>query len=320
MHLRPLLAGRDRPGRRRSGSRRARRAWRRTVASSPTPTQCGSAASWCVAAGARRGRTRPRRPSTDAGRLALRPVFEAPASRRSAGVPLALSSTLHAGLVAVAVFIATLQPVAARGHAQARRPPGRSDAARVHRDARSGRRRRRRRAAAEGAAAKALREGRRAVSSPLPVRREPKPIEPVPAPPEPQARAARRPSRCRPWSRRSSRRRPIRGTASACSSRRRRNREPRTGQRRRRRNRHRHRPRRRRRQRRRTGLRRRHRRRTLSARQRDRTAAPAARGEGRLHRGRPAARHRGRRRPRDRRAPRRIGRRRQDSPGARRRA
>jgi TonB family protein len=33
---------------------------------------------------------------------------------------------------------------------------------------------------------KALREGRRAISSPLPERREPKPIEPAPAPPEPK--------------------------------------------------------------------------------------------------------------------------------------
>ena len=99
-----------------------------------------------------------------------------------------------------------------------------------------------------------------------------------------------------------------------------RDREPRPGQRRRRRNRDGHRPR--------TTAtaaasaraRRRHRRRTVSSRQRHRAAAPAPRGEGRLHRGRAAARHLRRRRARNRRAARRIGRRHQDSAGTRRRA
>lgn len=118
------------------------------------------------------------------------PIFAifstAPAERPSRGVPLALSSTLHAGLVAAAIFIATfgltstaetlnddnhrVEPlrlvfIATRGPGgggggggwfQKRPPP------------------------------KAEREGRRAMSSPIPLRRPPKPIVPTPAPPEPE--------------------------------------------------------------------------------------------------------------------------------------
>ena len=106
------------------------------------------------------------------------------AEGRSATVPIALSSTLHAGVIAVAVFIATfnLAPRAATivddraepmhlvflatpgpggggggGGLRQRLPPP-----------------------------KAMREGRRAISSPIPERREPPPIVPAPAPPEPK--------------------------------------------------------------------------------------------------------------------------------------
>jgi TonB family protein len=107
-------------------------------------------------------------------------------SRRSTGVPLAVSSTLHAGLIAFAVFLATfnLSPRAATlkpddGPAEPMRlvfiaspgPGGGGGGGGLLQKA---------------PPPKALREGRRAISSPLPVRREPKPIEPVPAPPEPK--------------------------------------------------------------------------------------------------------------------------------------
>jgi TonB family protein len=117
-----------------------------------------------------------------------RPLFallaEGSATSRSSTVPLALSSTLHLGLIALAVFIATfnLAPRAATiaedrpdpmhlvflatpgpggggggGGLQQKAPPP-----------------------------KAMREGRRSISSPLPVRREPKPAVEVPKPPEPK--------------------------------------------------------------------------------------------------------------------------------------
>jgi TonB family protein len=109
-----------------------------------------------------------------------------PSANRRPIVPLALSSTLHAGIGAVLVFIASfnLAPHAATlasedrpselmrmvflqtpgpgggggGGGLQQRPP----------------------------APKAMREGTRRLSSPLPAREEPKPIEPVPAPPEPK--------------------------------------------------------------------------------------------------------------------------------------
>ena len=103
---------------------------------------------------------------------------------RPAGVPLVLSSTLHAGLFAAVVLLTTvgLAPAAATavntpfdslplvfvalpgpggggggGGLLQRTPPPRAE-----------------------------REGRRAISSPLPVREPPKPVEPVPNPPEPK--------------------------------------------------------------------------------------------------------------------------------------
>jgi len=107
-------------------------------------------------------------------------------SRRSAGMPFALSSTLHAGLIAVAVFLATFN---LSSRAASLRPDDRpADPMRLVFIATPG-------PGGGGGGGglkqkapppKALREGRRAISSPIPVRREPKPIEPVPAPPEPK--------------------------------------------------------------------------------------------------------------------------------------
>ena len=107
-------------------------------------------------------------------------------SRRAAGVPLALSSTLHAGLIAFAVFLATfnLSPRAASLKTD-ERP---ADPMRLVFMATPG-------PGGGGGGGgllqkapppKALREGHRAISSPLPVRQEPKPVAPVPAPPEPK--------------------------------------------------------------------------------------------------------------------------------------
>jgi TonB family protein len=107
-------------------------------------------------------------------------------SRRPAGVPLALSSTLHAGLIAFGVFLATfnLSPRAASFKPDDRPaepmrlvflatpgPGGGGGGGGLLQKA---------------PPPKALREGRHSISSPVPVRREPKPLEPVPAPPEPK--------------------------------------------------------------------------------------------------------------------------------------
>lgn len=129
-------------------------------------------------------------PNVSRGALAAPNLFSiftaAPSERPARGIPLALSSTLHAGIVAAAIFIATfgLTPAAETlkddtprvepmrlifiatpgpgggggggGLLQKRPPP------------------------------KAEREGRRAMSSPIPLRQPPKPIVPTPAPPEPE--------------------------------------------------------------------------------------------------------------------------------------
>src|SRR3989449_3103144 len=127
--------------------------------------------------------------SGDSSPKGVRPLFalfaDGPATSRTATVPIALSSTLHIGLIAVAVFVATfnLAPRAATiaddrpadpmhlvffatpgqggggggGGLQQKAPPP-----------------------------KAMREGHHAISSPLPVRREPKPVVETPKPPEPK--------------------------------------------------------------------------------------------------------------------------------------
>ena len=122
-------------------------------------------------------------------RPAARPLFGLYATvtpaRRSTGVPLALSSTLHVGLIAFAVFLAafnltpraaSLRPgdhpadlmrlvfVAAPG------PGGGGGGGGLLQKA---------------APPRALREGRSKISSPIPERREPRPLRPIPAPPEP---------------------------------------------------------------------------------------------------------------------------------------
>lgn len=108
-------------------------------------------------------------------------------ARRSTGLPLALSSTLHAGLIAVAVFVATfnLAPRAA-----SLRPDERpSELLRLVFLATPG-------PGGGGGGGgllqkapppKALREGRSTISSPIPERHAPRPLRPVPAPPEPAA-------------------------------------------------------------------------------------------------------------------------------------
>jgi TonB family protein len=109
-----------------------------------------------------------------------------PSVAPSKGLPIALSSTLHAGILAGAIFVATfgLTPTATTlGHAEARPPDmqlvfiatpgpggGGGGGGRLE----------------KVPAPKALREGRRAVSSPMPQRQPPKPVEPVSAPPEPK--------------------------------------------------------------------------------------------------------------------------------------
>jgi TonB family protein len=106
-------------------------------------------------------------------------------TRRPKSVPLAVSSTLHAGLAAFAVFLTTfnLAPRAATlridDHPDPMRlvfiatpgPGGGGGGGGLQQKA---------------PPPKAMREGRQKISSPLPPRREPKPVLPMPAPPEPK--------------------------------------------------------------------------------------------------------------------------------------
>ena len=122
-------------------------------------------------------------------RTAPRSLFglfaDATPARRSTGVPLALASTLHAGLVAFAVFLATfnLTPRAASLRSDDRP----ADPMRLVFVASPG-------PGGGGGGGgllqrapppKALRAGPATISSPIPQRREPRPLRPVPAPPEP---------------------------------------------------------------------------------------------------------------------------------------
>ena len=101
---------------------------------------------------------------------------------QSKGVPLALSTTIHAGIVAAAIFLATLSltPTAAtlENHEPTRfifvatpGPGGGGGGGGLLQPA---------------PPPKTLREGRHTVNSPLPLREPPKPIVPTPAPPEPK--------------------------------------------------------------------------------------------------------------------------------------
>jgi TonB family protein len=125
----------------------------------------------------------------EGGRQSPRSLFSifsdcAPA-RRSAGLPLALSSTAHASVVALALFLAAFN---LSSKAAALRPVDRpADPMRLVFVATPG-------PGGGGGGGgllqkapppKALREGRSALSSPIPKRREPEPLRPIPKPPEP---------------------------------------------------------------------------------------------------------------------------------------
>jgi TonB family protein len=105
-------------------------------------------------------------------------------SERHATAPLAVSSALHVGLMAVAVFITTFNLVP-RAETIAEERPAPMRLVYIATPGPGG-------GGGGGGllqrppAPKAMREGRRSISSPVPERREPKPIEPAPAPPEPK--------------------------------------------------------------------------------------------------------------------------------------
>ncbi len=126
------------------------------------------------------------RASSRGGRGSLFTIFsDTTPARRPAGLPFALSSTLHAGLIAVAVLMAAfnLSPRAASLGPDDRPadlmrlvfvaspgPGGGGGGGGLRQKA---------------PAPRALREGHHTISSPIPVRREPPPLRPIPAPPEP---------------------------------------------------------------------------------------------------------------------------------------
>jgi TonB family protein len=124
--------------------------------------------------------------SVPAAPEAMFSVFGATAKPHRSAVPLALSSTVHAGIFAFIVFLTTfnLTPRAAALKID-ERP---ADPMRLVFVATPG-------PGGGGGGGglmqkapppKALRQGHHTISSPLPVRQEPKPIEPVPLPPEPK--------------------------------------------------------------------------------------------------------------------------------------
>jgi TonB family protein len=113
-------------------------------------------------------------------------VVAANAARRPTGVPLAVSSTLHVGAIAAIIFIATFgqTPGATTFQTPALRPEdmrlvflstpgpggGGGGGGRLQ----------------QAPPPKALRKGTRQISSPMPVRQPPRPVEPVQAPPDPK--------------------------------------------------------------------------------------------------------------------------------------
>lgn len=109
-----------------------------------------------------------------------------PPVRRSASLPLAVSSTVHASVIALALFLAAFN---LSSKAATLRPVDRpADPMRLVFVATPG-------PGGGGGGGgllqkapppKALREGRSALSSPVPKRREPEPLRPIPAPPEPR--------------------------------------------------------------------------------------------------------------------------------------
>ena len=101
------------------------------------------------------------------------------------GVPLALSSTLHAGLIAALIFVTTfgLSPKAASIKVDERADPLRlvflATPGRGGGGGGGG-------LLQKAPPPRAMREGHRTISSPMPQREPPKPVVPVPAPPEPK--------------------------------------------------------------------------------------------------------------------------------------
>ena len=119
------------------------------------------------------------------GRLPLA-TFGSVGSRPTAGLPLVLSSTLHAAVLGTAIFVATLglapapatlahveQPEQMRLVFVATPGPGGGGGGGGLKQ--------------QTPPPKALRKGNHHMSSPMPVRRPPQPTEPVPLPPEPKA-------------------------------------------------------------------------------------------------------------------------------------
>jgi TonB family protein len=113
-------------------------------------------------------------------------IFEGPAEKHSATVPFAVSSTLHAGIVAAAILILTLSPAPVATSLQNEPTP--NDPMRLVFLNTSG-------PGGGGGGGglmqkapppKALREGRKKISSPLPQRQPPPKMEPVEKPPEPK--------------------------------------------------------------------------------------------------------------------------------------
>ena len=108
------------------------------------------------------------------------------ASERSKGVPFAVTSTVHAGLIAAAIFLTSLDlaPTAATLSSEADRPLDMHLAFLMTPGPGGG-------GGGGGllqkkAPPKALREGTHKVSSPVPVRKPPPPVVPAVAPPEPK--------------------------------------------------------------------------------------------------------------------------------------
>jgi protein TonB len=123
------------------------------------------------------------------GSASPQPLFSVVAGRtpvrRSAGLPFVLSSTAHAGVIALALSLAAFNLSPRAAPLRTVDPP--ADPMRLVFVASPG-------PGGGGGgggllqkapAPKALREGRSAISSPVPERRQPEPLRPIPAPPEP---------------------------------------------------------------------------------------------------------------------------------------
>ena len=121
------------------------------------------------------------------GRTPFAATFSEEESRPLLALRLALSGTVHAGIVAAVLFV-TMFNLAPRAAALRNPVDPPAEPMRLVYLVKPG-------PGGGGGGGglqqrakppKAMREGRHALSSPMPIRREPKPIEPVPAPPEPK--------------------------------------------------------------------------------------------------------------------------------------